>query len=310
MNYTFNELTEMWLKTKTAIKTQSVFNYQNMISNYINKDLGHIKISDLKKEDIENLFKNFKKKGMAISTQIKLMYIIKATINYAYDNGYINKYLNLKEIKFKNRKVPIFILSKEQQMTLERKLTTNLNIRKICLLLCLYTGLRLGEISGLKWSDIDFNNNCLTVKRTIERIKNSNINAIKKTILIASSPKSNTSNRTVPIPDFLIQYLLKFKGDDKNYLLSKSEKMYDPRLFQRFYHRLLNSCGISKNKFHTTRHTFSTRAIESKMDVKTLSELLGHASIEITLKLYVHPSYELKKSSIENLVNFMSKKNN
>ncbi len=306
MNYTFSQITKIWLKTKTDIKKQSYLNYENMIKNHLDKYIGQIPITKLKKEDIEIFFKELKKREIAISTQKKIMYIIKATLDLAYEQNYTKNYLNLKKIKFKSAQNQIFILSKKDQITLEKNLLIKLNIRKICLLLCLYTGLRVGEISGLKWEDIDFKYNFIVVKRTIERIKNTNKEAKTKTILIESTPKSDTSNRIIPFPMFLSPLLQTFKGNDKDYILSGSKKKYDPRLFQSFYHRTLRTCGINKNKFHTTRHTFSTRAIESKMDIKTLSELLGHSSIEITLKLYVHPSYELKKSSIENLVTFMT----
>ena len=307
MNYTFSEMLEKWLKTKDGIKKQSMLNYENMIKSHLEETLGKKKLNKLKKEDIENFFKELNKKEIAISTQKKIMYIIKSCLEYAYETKHTKKYLNLKSIKFKTYKKPIYVLSKKEQTVLENKLKTKPNIRKVCLLLCLYTGLRVGEISGLKWEDIDFKNNSLTVKRTIERIRNTNPSIKSRTTLIESTPKSDTSNRIIPFPAFLNEILLPFKGEDKNYILSKSQNKYDPRLFQSFYSRILKSCGIERCKFHTTRHTFSTRSIESKMDIKTLSELLGHSSIEITLKLYVHPSYELKKSSIENLVSFMSK---
>ena len=100
--------------------------------------------------------------------------------------------------------------------------------------------------------------------------------------------------------------MYKFKNKDDYFLLSNSNKLYDPRLFESFYSRVLKKCNIKQNKFHTLRHTFATRCIESHMDIKTLSEILGHSQIETTLKLYVHPTYEMKKSSIENLVLFMA----
>lgn len=306
MEYTFKEVSRIWLKSKTNIKRQSVLNYENMMKTYLDKKIGATIISSLVKDMVEEFFEELCERRVAISTQKKLMYIIKATIDYAYDKEYLHNYPNLKSIKFKTVQKSIIILTKSQQTALENMLTTNLNVRKVCLLLCLYTGLRVGEVSGLKWEDIDFGNNSLTIKRTIERIRNTNENIPTKTVLIASSPKSDKSSRTIPFPSFLVTYLQTFRGADKDYILSGCEKKYDPRLFQSFYHRTLKACGIERNKFHTTRHTFSTRAIESKMDIKTLSELLGHSSIEITLKLYVHPSYELKKSSIENLVTFMS----
>lgn len=302
--YIFANILNDWLKTKINIKIQSYQKYENLINNYINKYLGNISLKRLTKKDIDDFFYLQEKNDVCISTQKALLYIIKSSLDYSYSKGYCS-YIDLKDIRFKSNNKSIYILSKKEQSTLEKMLKTKTNIRKICLLLCLYTGLRVGEVSGLKWEDIDFNTKSLEIKRTIQRIKNSNRNIHSKTILIASTPKSETSNRVIPIPDFLIEMLKEFKTENRFYLLSNSDKLYDPRLFESFYARIIEKCNITYNKFHTLRHTFATRSIESKMDIKTLSEILGHSSIEITLKLYVHPSYDMKKNSIESLVQFM-----
>lgn len=300
---TYNNILNEWLSTKNDIKLQSLLNYENMIKGYLTDTIGNMEIKKLKKEIVENLFQNLKD-STSITTRKKLIYIIKSSLSYAYRHNYID-YMDLSNITFKTNNRTIFVLSKEEQLKLEDKLKDRINIRKICVILCLYTGLRVGEVAGLKWEDIDFSNKSLCIKRTIERIKNKNTTNSSKTILIESTPKSETSNRIVPIPNFIIELLNTFPKKHNAFLLSNSEKLYDPRLLESFYSRILKKCNIKHNKFHTLRHTFATRSIESKMDIKTLSEILGHSSIEITLKLYVHPSYELKKNSIENLVQFM-----
>ena len=302
---TYNDILNLWLKSKSDLKLQSLLNYENLVGNYLTNTIGTIKIKELKNTDIENLFVKLKEKDVAISTRKTLIYIIRSSLSYSYNNDY-SEYVDVSNIKFKLPNKTIFVLSKEEQNTLENKLKEKPNIRKICLLLCLYTGLRVGEVCGLKWEDIDFSNKSLTIKRTIERIKNKDLNIKSKTKLIESTPKSDTSNRIIPIPNFLICLLNEFKSNNGYFILSNSNKLYDPRLFESFYSRILKSCNISPNKFHTLRHTFATRSIESKMDIKTLSEILGHSQVETTLKLYVHPSYEMKKSSIENLVQFMA----
>ncbi len=261
-------------------------------------------ISNLVKENIFDLFISLKNK-VATSTKKKLIYIIKSSLSYAFNKNYCD-FIDLCDIKFKTINQVIVVLSKEEQMTLEKLLKDKINIRKVCILLCLYTGLRIGEICGLKWEDIDFSNKSLIVKRTILRVKNQNKDKNIKTILIESTPKSETSRRIIPIPNFIIELLKDFKQDNNYFLLSGSEKLYDTRCLEFFYERMLKKCNIKKNKFHTLRHTFATRSIESKMDIKTLSEILGHSSVEITLKLYIHPTYEMKKTSIENLVEFMA----
>lgn len=302
---TYNDILKLWLNTKKDLKLQSLLNYENLINNYLINTIGNKNIKELKSNDIENLFIELKEKNVATSTRKTLIYIIRASLNYAYNNNY-SEYIDVSNIKFKLSNKAIFVLSKEEQSTLENKLKDKPNIRKICLLLCLYTGLRVGEVCGLKWEDIDFSNKSLTIKRTIVRVKNKDENKQSKTKLIESTPKSDTSNRIIPIPEFIICLLSEFKSNNNYFILSNSNKLYDSRLLESFYSRLLKSCNINPNKFHTLRHTFATRSIESKMDIKTLSEILGHSQVETTLKLYVHPTYEMKKISIENLVRFMA----
>lgn len=302
---TYNNILNLWLNTKNDIKIKSLLNYENLINSHIVRTIGNLKINKMKKEDIELFFDNLKENKVATSTIKNLMYIIRSSLTFAYNKKYCN-YIDLSNIRIKTSKINLSILSKEEQNKLETKLKSKVNIRKVCLLLCLYTGIRIGEVCGLKWEDIDFSNKSLRVKRTIERIKNKDSELKSKTLLIESTPKSSSSYRIIPIPNFLIKYLFCYKNDGNYYLLSNSQKLYDPRLLESFYARILKSCNINHNKFHTLRHTFATRSIESKMDIKTLSEILGHSSIEVTLKLYIHPTYEMKRESLENLVKFMT----
>ena len=300
----YSEILDEWLKTKSKVKIQSYQKYENIIFK-IKEELGAIISYELQTKHFICFFENQNDKGVSISVQKTMLYIINSSLSYAYKHKYCN-YIELTDIKLKSLSKSIQVFSKDEQKIIEEKAKEKMNIRKLCLLLCLYTGLRIGEISGLKWEDINFSSKSLEIKRTIERIKNTDEPSHAKTILIASTPKSETSNRIVPIPDFLIPFLQEFKSENQYYILSNSEKMYDPRQFESFYERFLKSCNVNYANFHTLRHTFATRSIESKMDIKTLSEILGHSSIEITLKLYVHPSYELKKASIESLVTFMT----
>lgn len=111
--------------------------------------------------------------------------------------------------------------------------------------------------------------------------------------------------RTIPVPEFIMEQFKKYKMDNSFYILSRSEKMYDPRILEDSFNRMLKKCRLRHVNFHVLRHTFATRCIEAKVDIKTLSELLGHSTIEITLKTYVHSSNHLKKESIDSLVSFM-----
>ncbi len=304
MAYKYKDILKLWLKQKGDIKIQSQLRYEGIISKYINNYLGNLYLNELNKEIIIKTINEYKDSNLSLSVIKTIIYIIKASTKFACEEHYID-YINLNDLKVKNNLKTIYIFSKDEQNILVNYLKTNINIRKICLLLCMYTGLRIGEVCGLKWEDIDFYNNSLEVKRTIARIKNKS-NGKTRTTLIASTPKSDTSKRTVPVPKFIMEYLKVLVKDNDYYLLSGSNKLYDPRYFEEFYRGVIKKCNLNYINFHTLRHTFATRAIEAKMDIKTLSEILGHSSIEITLKLYVHPSFELKKQAIENLAEFIA----
>ena len=165
---------------------------------------------------------------------------------------------------------------------------------KAAILLCLFTGMRLGELWALKGSDIDCKNRTVTVNRTVQRI--SATGHISKTILMETSPKSESSKRTIPLTDPVLERLRKLEGD-KPYIFGE-DKPLDPRTMQQRFKRLLKEAGVDDRNFHTLRHVFATNCIENGMDVKALSEILGHADVKITLNRYVHPTMDTKRQQL------------
>ena len=183
-----------------------------------------------------------------------------------------------------------------ERKRLESYLLHNQNNTNISVLLCLFTGLRVGELCGLKWSDIDFQNGAVSVCRTVQRI-----NKHGKSEVAIGSPKSKSSVRIVPIPDFLLAILkAKRKGDDF-YIITGTSKPTEPRTMQNRFKSILKTCGIRNVNFHLLRHTYATICIENGFDPKTLSELLGHADASITLNRYVHSSMQMKKNYVSRL---------
>jgi integrase len=167
-------------------------------------------------------------------------------------------------------------------------------------MLCLYTGIRVGELCGLQWDDIDLASGVMRIRRTVQRIQSDA--ADSKTALVYSAPKSNTSARTIPLPAMLIVLLQRHRSRrDCDFVLSHNGNPVEPRNVQHHFKRLLGIADIKDVGFHATRHTFATRALESGFDVKTLSEILGHANATITLKQYAHSATEHKRSCMESL---------
>lgn len=302
----YSKVLSNWLAIKKdKIKEQSYIKYQNLIETNIVKTLGQVEFKYLNESKINNFFNSDTISKLSLSTQRTLIYIIKNSIQYGVLIGLRNPLNNI-DIRIKKPKAKITYLTKKEQIILENYLRNKEDIRDLGILICLYTGIRLGEICGLKWKDIDFVNQSLSINRTVQRIKNSDVNATSKTKKIISSPKSDSSKRTIPIPKFLLDLIYKFKTGDENYILTNSSSFKDTRVYEKYLENVLKRCGIRNLNFHTLRHTFATRSIESGMDIKTLSEILGHSSYHITLDVYVHSTIEQKRNCIDNLVNYIN----
>jgi len=187
-------------------------------------------------------------------------------------------------------------LSKTEQTKLEKELLNNFNETTFGIYFCLYTGLRIGELCALKWDNIDLNNKKIYIKKTLVRIQNPVVDAKKKTIVIIDEPKSSSSIREIPLPDFIIPMLKKLSKNttSETFLISGTNKYIETRTYFNKYKKVLSSIDLDSYNFHALRHTFATRCIENGCDPKTLSEILGHSSVKITLERYVHPNYENK----------------
>lgn len=193
-------------------------------------------------------------------------------------------------------------LTEEEQLKLTNLLLIKKDRRKLGVLLSLYMGLRIGEVCALQWSDIDFDAGTLTISKTLQRIKNFDKNASSKTKIIVGTPKSTKSCRCLPIPKFLLEILRECRGNDYAYILTGSAVAFiEPRQYENIFHDYLKEAGIRSINYHALRHSFATRAVERNVDIKTLSEILGHSSVAITLQLYVHPSMAAKQKSMEQI---------
>ena len=190
------------------------------------------------------------------------------------------------------------------QLQLENYLHINIDNRKLGALLALYTGMRIGEVCGLRWCDIDFDSQTIHIRNTVERIKNINQKPGEpKTVLVLCNAKTVSSDRIIPIPAKIMELLILFRRKDEQFVMEGYLYDYtDPRTFQYAFHSYLKESNLKKVNFHALRHTFATRCIESGMDVKSLSEILGHASVNITLNTYVHSSLEQKRTQINSML--------
>lgn len=192
------------------------------------------------------------------------------------------------------------VFSQEEQSRLLTCLHHSMDRFKLAILLCLFTGLRLGEVCALKWSDIDFQHRIISINRTVQRIERNG--GKHKTALLESSPKSECSHREMPVSSQLIIMLYRFQTETE-YVFGGGKPL-EPRTLQYRFKKYLCEAGISDHKFHILRHTFATNCVESGVDAKSLSEMLGHSDVRITLNRYVHPSMATKREYLDRLERF------
>lgn len=304
---TFGKGCEEYLAFKiNTVKESTYYNYKFAIEKHLKPDLGSKTLLELinydfniyiknKKEELDTQNDNEYKPNIAdLITRLK-------NILKFLKQRYRDFKIELELIQSqRNEQGEIEVFSDKERIKLSKYLAEPKELKYIGILISLYSGLRIGEVCGLKWSDIDFENQLIYVQRTVQRVylgKN-------KSKLIITSPKSKKSKRKVPISKVILQQLKMMSKEyskDAFIVTGQEDKFTEPLVYRYTYKKVLNECNISYKKFHCLRHTFATRCIRVGMDIKSLSEVLGHSNIGITLAIYVHSSYEVKKKYIDKL---------
>lgn len=195
------------------------------------------------------------------------------------------------------------VLSKSEERKLIEYLNTDMDEWKFGTILALLTGMRIGEICALKWGDISLDKRTICISGSMQRVKNTDPEIKAKTVISVDSAKSQSSIRIIPMSDYVASLCQKRHSDDpKAYILSGSrDKCVEPRILQYHFKKYAADCNLDGIHFHSLRHSFATRCVEVGFDIKTLSEILGHADIKITIDRYVHSSFELKQENMKKL---------
>lgn len=290
----FGEMAEGWLKEVHDTKKESTYvKYKSIYEKHICKEIGTEYMKRITVETIEKIYQSASSESQKKSIQCVLTQIF----TYA-QRKYEITLAPLQKLKHQKEVVPIRVFDISEQAKLINYLYQDMDVYKFGVLLCLHTGLRLGEICSLKWEDIDFSTKSLHVKRTVQRLREEN--GENKTTLVEDKPKSCCSKREIPISAQIYELFLKFKAPGTIYILNRN-KPFDPRTYQYKFKQYLQLAGIEDRSFHTLRHTFATNCISNGADIKSVSEMLGHADIKITLNRYVHPSIEQKRNHLNHL---------
>ena len=298
-----------WLnKVQSQVKHSTFVKYSNIVNNHIVPILGFHKIEELSTEVIRN-FANEKllsgniqnKKGLSSKTVKDIISVLHLILQYTGELG-IQVNCNFDLINIKSTQTRMETISDVEHVALVKYLLSETDNIKLGILICLYTGLRIGEICAMRFEDISLTDNILYVKKTMQRLQTLNENSATRTTIVISNPKSESSCREIPLPNFIAKIIGQVCKNPKAYILTgESEKYIEPRTLENKFKNCLKECGLGNYNFHQLRHRFATYCIEVGFETKTLSEILGHSNVNITLNRYVHSSLELKRINMNKL---------
>ncbi len=307
---TFKAICLQWLgHVRPLVKESSYVKYQYAVTVHIIPALGDWQLCGIDTPRMETFFNALLTGadtagcGLSPKSVADIKSIVRQIFAYAESKG-LPAGCNIEHIRIKQEQKHIRVLSCEEQAILENYLLKGDSYVCFGIYLCLYSGMRLGEICALRWGDIDLEAGTVWVDKTMQRIRDEEHTSGKKTKVVVTTAKSACSIRSIPLPGFLHDKIkrMKLPCQDNAYVLTGSGTRYmEPRALEYHFKKITAECKIADFNFHGLRHTFATRCVELGFDIKTLSEILGHANVNITLNRYVHPSMELKRSNMERL---------
>lgn len=303
---TFRQVAAMWKADKRKfVKISTISAYSLTLENHLFPTFGertNIVEADVQEFVITKLQTLSRKTVQDILIVLKMVYRYGVKLHFFAHEEWDIKFPTVQE------KPEVEVLTVANQKRLLAYVRENFNFRNLGILICLSTGMRIGEVCALTWQDIDLAKRVINISKTIERIYIIDGDS-RHTELITSTPKTQNSRREVPLSTELYKLLVPLlKVVNRSfYILTNDSRPTEPRTYRNYYTHLLKQLGIPVIKFHGLRHSFATRCIESNCDYKTVSVILGHANIGTTLNLYVHPNLEQKQKCINRMFKSLGK---
>ncbi len=305
----YNKLAKLWLEEhRNFIKGTTYSNYRFIVYRHLLPEIGNIELEDIDHNIIQDIAikkanggKLNSQGGLTNKNVKNIMLVLRLSLKYAIKHKLITNEVDLK-IKYpyndeKSNKIKIF--SSEEMIRLVQYLKTDLSCKNIGLLIVIHSGLRIGEICALKWKHINLEEGYVEIEKNIQRLYY--IDSDRKSEVVEISPKSEKSERIIPLPNWLIKILKIVKSNPNNYILTSTDNYVEPRVLRYYFKSVLVKNKVRILPFHSLRHTFATTCIRNKIDYKTTSELLGHSSVATTLDLYLHSDLDTKRKSINKL---------
>lgn len=293
-----NHLIEEWLYLNQGrLKDSTYQKYKSIYETHIKKEVGGYPVIYLTPVILKRFADRKQEIGLSPQTVNGILTFIGGCLKYA------NRQYGIAQtsiIYLKTNINEMRVLSREEQQRLVNLLLTDTDIYKLGVLVALYTGIRIGELCALQWKDIQ--DGTIKINKTMQRLSTGN-----GTEIVVGEPKTPTSNRIIPLPAFLSVEIEKFRriNEETRFLSTLTHTTIEPRVMQYHFHRYIKSLDIQDANFHCLRHTFATRCVEQDFELKSLSEVLGHRTINVTMNRYVHSSLELKASNMEKLSFFL-----
>lgn len=297
MDIYFNYIASLWETDKEPyVKASTMALYRIILRCHLLPFFGPMK--EVTEKDAQEFVLSSLSSGMARKTVKDCITLLKSILRF----GYTRKFCDFPawNVKYpsRERNTDAEVLTREEYVKLAKFCRENFSFRRLGIYIALSTGLRIGEVCALQWKDIDRDRKVVSVSKTVESIPKDG-----KYLLTIGSPKTPSSNREVPIPRMLRDYLQPFLKvmNPEHFVVSADAGPLDPKILRKEYKKVCSLCGIRSLKFHALRHSYATRLIEAGSDYKTVSVLLGHASISTTMNLYVHPGLEQKRKAVSKL---------
>ncbi len=304
---TIREIALAWKSDKQRYVKQSTYAaYALILENHILPCFGECEA--LSEKLVQEFVLQKLETGLSVKTVKDVLIVLKMVMKFGVKNEWMPycewdiKYPTMEA----NKEIEVLTVAHHKKIL--DYIKQNFTFRNLGIYISLTTGLRIGEICGLKWSDVDADKGTITVNRTIERIYIVD-GETKHTELVVNTPKTKNSCREIPMSKELLAMVkpLKKVVNADYYVLTNEDRPTEPRTYRNYYHKLMAKLDIPRLKYHGLRHSFATRCIESNCDYKTVSVLLGHANITTTLNLYVHPNMEQKKRCITKMLKSLGK---